>query len=1001
MLEALGSQLKVPLDVPFDQLSAANRRVVLYGSDQWITVGSDSSDGDATAPGYQFQYKGLYPAINETSRVSYSYRQQLRDLVGDVPCTACQGSRLRDDASAVRLKGKTIQQLCELPLEESLKFLQQIRLKGSERRIGGDLLEEAVSRLSFLVNVGLHYLTLARPLPTLSGGEVQRIRLAGQIGRALTGVLYVLDEPTIGLHPRDNARLLKALAQLRGIGNTVVMVEHDREVLQAADRLYDFGPGAGRLGGQVVAEGTPKQLARSKKSLTGQYLGNREAIPIPIDRRMESNQQDPIPPADSWLELRGARKHNLRAADLRIPLGTLTCVTGVSGSGKSTLIEETLAPAVSRALRQSGGHPGPYDTLSGIEHINKLIVVDQQPLGNTPASNPATYTGVFDEIRELFARLPDAKIRGYRPARFSFNRSGGRCEECEGHGQKCIEMHFLPDVWVECETCRGKRYNRETLEVRYRGRSIADVLEMPISEAEELFDNIPRIRRYLATLSAIGLGYLTLGQSAPTLSGGEAQRVKLAAELARPNTGRTLFLLDEPTTGLHFDDIAKLLKVLNSLVEQGNTVVVIEHNLDVIKTADWVIDVGPEAGIEGGRIVAQGTPEDLVRHADQFSSQSQPAKKPGTTGRKKKNTTDRSPGDDSLLLPSHTGEMLRPVLADGTRAKRAIFDAKQAAKKKSGDLDLKKVGQHIAMPWQKDGRRWHTVDRVGHNGNPCRWHGEALSFVIDQIAEDDDFAEPNWNHRSVVEIKSKGKAGSWFLHAMTGDEWLVTFKFRVRKKSFDAESLQKQIGLKTLNERNDLPIYGSESRISVKNSRGPWQEVQLKVHDLEEIDTPAFRRFLKEVQGAFRPLVERQKLDLKELEPWKVLGRKWHVSRKGFPSAKRVQWEADLLDGLLDLLQKVAADEQFDWGSKQVVNIRQPNDNGTWAAVYTKRREGVDLWVHRPRGTVALGRIATFAAERAIVPGRNGNEVIKLRLTERSQLTDEFRRFLQEQYSAT
>ncbi len=610
MIEAWAKQMKVPLDVPFERLEPSQQRLVLHGTgDRWITYGKKGE--------WKFQYKGLFPAIEEASRVSYAYRQRLHELVGEVPCSWCNGSRLRADAGSVRFLDKTIFQLSSLPLAESLPLLKSIKLSTPQRKIAGDLLNEATSRLSFLVDVGLDYLTLARPLPTLSGGETQRIRLAGQIGRALTGVLYVLDEPTIGLHPRDNDRLLEALRRLRDLGNTVVMVEHDREVLAAADRLYDFGPGAGRFGGTITAQGTPKELSRAPASLTGQYLSGKKEIPIPSTRRMEAGGEND-PPGGGWIELLGARQHNLHDVDLRLPLGTFTCITGVSGSGKSSLIEDTLARAVAKRLNRTSEAPGPHNEIRGLELINKVIVVDQQPLGNTPASNPATYTGVFDSIRELFARLPEARVRGYQAGRFSFNRPGGRCDDCEGNGQKCIQMHFLPDVWVECETCHGKRYNRETLGVKYRGRSIADVLEMPIGQALELFENIPRIRRYLATLCAIGLDYLTLGQPAPTLSGGEAQRVKLAAELARPDTGKTLYILDEPTTGLHFDDIDKLLKVLNSLVEQGNTVVVIEHNLDVIKTADWIVDMGPEAGDAGGRIVAVGTPEEVVAHAKQF-----------------------------------------------------------------------------------------------------------------------------------------------------------------------------------------------------------------------------------------------------------------------------------------------------------------------------------------------------------------------------------------------
>ncbi|MEX0702115.1 MAG: hypothetical protein WD069_08465 [Planctomycetales bacterium] len=677
----------------------------------------------------------------------------------------------------------------------------------------------------------------------------------------------------------------------------------------------------------------------------------------------------------------------------------------MSGSGKSSLIEDTLAKGVARHLHRAGDPPGPFEELIGIEHINKVITVDQQPLGSTPASNPATYTGVFDEIRELFARLPEAKVRGYRPGRFSFNRPGGRCEDCEGNGQKRIEMHFLPDVWIECETCRGKRYNAETLAVKYRGRSIADVLDMSIGEAAELFDNIPKIRAYLATLCAIGLDYLTLGQPAPTLSGGEAQRVKLAAELARPQTGKTLYILDEPTTGLHFDDIKKLLRVLDSLVEAGNTVVVIEHNLDVIKTADWVIDLGPEAGHEGGWIVAEGIPEDIVA----IACGQRPAE---------------SPDGPSSGMRSHTGEMLAPVLKAGRRAAREVFDAKAVARKRAGDLDLRQVGRDAKMPWQIDGRRWHTVDRVAHNGRPCRWEGEALAWLIDRLEEDDRLAAPDWSERAVVEVKGSDKQGSWFLHALTGDEWLLTLRFRVKKGTFDEAALARRLGLKAIDDLDQLPVYGRADRVRVKNLKGPYQEVTITVHWLEEIDTPEYCAFLKEAIAGFIAQSERAPLDLAGLTPWKVLGRKWHLSRKGFPSGKRVLWEAEALDALFDLLQEKFGDAAIDWGNKQVVHFRVgwavPTDtrenalaskrrtrNGAGAAssvgtahptdapasdniiasVHTKRRGGIDLTLYAEAGRVTLGRIAGLGREREITPHRDGREAITIRFRTRAEVT--------------
>ncbi len=605
----------------------------------------------------------------------------------------------------------------------------------------------------------------------------------------------------------------------------------------------------------------------------------RSPHPNPLPKGEGTNKSSSLA-SRVCLEIIGARHNNLKNLTVRIPFGALTVVTGVSGSGKSSLVEDVLYQSLARTLHRAKTFPGAHDAIRGIERINKVIRVDQQPLGQTPASNPATFTGVFDLIRSLFAQLPEAKLRGYTPRRFSFNVAGGRCEKCEGNGQLRIEMHFLPDVWGECDTCHGRRYNPETLAVMYHGRSIADLLDMTCAEAVELFKNIPKIRRVLKTLCDVGLDYLTLGQSAPTLSGGEAQRVKLAAELSRPDTGQTLYLLDEPTTGLHFDDLAKLLDVLNRLVDLGNTVVIIEHNLDVIKSADWVIDMGPEAGDQGGYVIAAGTPEDIVAHAKQegsgfrvqgseFSRDRAPtegwsgsARKgkriarelvPGGTGAGKTSGVPSSgiANGTRSLLRSYTGEVLAPILAAGPFQKRKIFDFAAEMADRPEDRDITEVGRDAKMPWEKDGRHWHTVDRVGRTGNPCRWDGRILSQTIDRIQQRAElFADTDWNSRSVVEISGRKKSDGWFFHAITGEEWLLKMKFRTTRSTFRQEDLAAKLDLKPLNDMPDLPLYGTEPRVKCRNLRGPWQEIELRVHSYEEIDRPEFWNFVdRAVQG--------------------------------------------------------------------------------------------------------------------------------------------------------
>ena len=522
----------------------------------------------------------------------------------EAPCKACKGQRLKPASLAVKVNGKSLSEICDLSIGNSAEFLKGLKLGDRDKMIAERITKEINARLGFLLSVGLDYLTLSRAAATLAGGEAQRIRLASQIGSGLVGTLYVLDEPSIGLHQRDNHRLIETLIRLRDLGNTVMVVEHDEDTIRASDWIVDIGPGAGEHGGEVVYSGEVAGIEKVAKSITGQYLSGKKFVPVPAERRA---------PKKEWLTIRGAREHNLQNLTAKIPLGLFVAVTGVSGSGKSTLIRDILLPSLMQKIYKSKDAPGKHTAVDGVQHLDKVIDMDQSPIGRTPRSNPATYTGVFDDIRKLFATTPEAKVRGYQPGRFSFNVPGGRCEACSGDGTIKIEMVFLPDVYVPCDVCKGERYNRDTLDILFKGKNISQILDMPISEAVDFFANQPRIGRHMQTLFDVGLGYVRLGQSAPTLSGGEAQRVKLAAELAKRSTGRTIYLLDEPTTGLHFEDVRRLLTVLARLVETGNTVLVIEHNLDVIKTADWIIDMGPEGGDGGGRIIAEGTPEDVAK----------------------------------------------------------------------------------------------------------------------------------------------------------------------------------------------------------------------------------------------------------------------------------------------------------------------------------------------------------------------------------------------------
>ncbi|RRJ62229.1 excinuclease ABC subunit UvrA [Paenibacillus oralis] len=610
-LNSVCEHYDIPQDVPVSELTKDQMDKLLYGTGDTKIRFRYQNDFGMSKDAY-VTFEGIIPNLERRYRetASEGIREFIEEFMGSKPCGNCKGHRLKKETLAVTVNEQNMAYVTSLSIGEAMEFFSGLELSEKEKQIAHLILKEINNRLGFLVNVGLDYLTLSRAAGTLSGGEAQRIRLATQIGSSLMGVLYILDEPSIGLHQRDNDRLISTLAHMRDIGNTLIVVEHDEDTMLAADYIIDIGPGAGIHGGEVISQGTPKEVMNDPRSLTGQYLSGKKFIPVPLQRRK---------PDGRWLEIKGAKENNLKNINVKFPIGVFTAVTGVSGSGKSTLVNEILKKTLARDLNKARVRPGQYKEIKGLEHVDKVVDIDQSPIGRTPRSNPATYTGVFDDIRDLYSQTNEAKVRGYKKGRFSFNIKGGRCEACRGDGIIKIEMHFLPDVYVPCEVCKGKRYNRETLEVKYKNKSIADVLEMTVEDATEFFQNIPKIHRKLQTLLDVGLGYINLGQPATTLSGGEAQRVKLASELYRRSTGKTIYILDEPTTGLHVDDIDRLLKVLHRLVDSGDTVLVIEHNLDVIKTADYLIDLGPEGGSGGGTIIATGTPEEVVKVENSYT----------------------------------------------------------------------------------------------------------------------------------------------------------------------------------------------------------------------------------------------------------------------------------------------------------------------------------------------------------------------------------------------
>ncbi|MDM4016020.1 excinuclease ABC subunit UvrA [Roseiconus lacunae] len=821
LLRALSRQTGVPIDVPYDELTATQKRILFHGlGKRWIEVTERDSDPDSTSNErlFRYQFKGFYPALEEASRLTPGLRGRLEQFVDEIDCSACHGSRLREESAACRFRGLTIADLVHMPLERLDVAVKTWKLDRREKKIAGELVREVSSRVRFLLDVGLNYLTLHRGAATLSGGEAQRIRLAAQLGSGLCGVLYVLDEPTIGLHPRDNLRLLSALHRLRDLGNTLLVVEHDRDVIAGSDYLCDFGPRAGRHGGRIVASGDPQALVPAEQSVTGGYIEGTKQIAVPASRRpVYSKGGEPMV---NFLSLYGASEHNLHDVDLKIPLGVMTAVTGPSGSGKSTLIEGTLYPILAKRLHRTREKPGRYDRLEGIRHIDKIIRVDQSPIGNTPSSNPATYTGVFDVIRGLFASIPEAAEQRFTVRTFSFNVSGGRCETCEGSGQRRIEMHFLPDVWVPCEECNARRYNDDVLAIKYHGKSIADVLEMPCGEAVELFASEPRIVRVLQTLCDVGLDYVTLGQSAPTLSGGEAQRVKLAAELARPGTGRTLYLLDEPTTGLHFDDIAKLLDVMQRLVDRGNTCVVIEHNLDVIKCADWVVDMGPGAGVSGGQIVFEGTPEQLAATAK---------------GKKRANVSVTAPFlADALEAAKHAAPVSpnEPSMATSSDAAPDLSIEKEPPIDTAASPQSEASGQ-ASEPvssrgksndvWQVLGRKWHSMPKGFENNRKPEWPlklPDRLFDQIEKIAGPDRLKMAASNRVDVVD-----------------DNGQVCLSIRTR--DLDAVRIISRQSIANL-ETDELVA----AKIDVHDGHS---ETTLAINRLGQASKPALKRFLKQV----------------------------------------------------------------------------------------------------------------------------------------------------------
>ncbi|MBC7287255.1 MAG: excinuclease ABC subunit A, partial [Armatimonadetes bacterium] len=845
LLTAVAEANGFTIRTPIAELDDAQRQVLLHGTDRPVMI----------ADGLLVTWRGVVSAIEEAGRLGPAFREKYARGLGDVPCPECRGGRLRPEAAAARLAGRTIVELCRMPLNEVYEFFATLSLTPLQRQTAGEVLDEIRSRLRFLVEVGLDYLTLDRPGPTLSGGEAQRVRLAGQLGSDLTGVTYVMDEPTIGIHPRDNEKMLRVIERLRDLGNTVIVVEHDPQTLRRADYLLDFGPGAGPQGGRIVARGTPEKVAQSKRSLTGQYMAGRFRVPVPERRRVELDGE-PEGFADSaeaahrpthgapggsivrtstgrpadLLIIEGCREHNLKDITVRVPLNCLVCITGPSGSGKSTLVQDILYPELAYRLHGAATSPGKHRALLGAENLRAVALLDQSPIGQSPRSNPATYVGVFDCIRRFFAGLPEARVRGLTAQHFSFNRPGGRCDECEGMGARLVQMHFLPDVWVTCEACGGRRYKPEVLEVRYRGRNIADVLEMSIGEAAELFEVFPEVARPLRLLCDMGLDYLPLGQPAPALSGGEAQRLKIARELLKGRRRGTLYLLDEPTVGLHPADIVKLLRVLNRLVDEGNTVLVIEHNIDFVKNADWVIDLGPGGGTYGGYLMAEGTPERVG------------AVEASPTGPFLAEALKDSPRvpPAELTLPSAPGDAARTVsrrkLSRRTEEKPALVEAKQAT-----------------APWESAARQWHLEQRV-HEGKDVYWEPEALEKLASLL--DGLPAAGDWAHREDIFYASRSSA-QWFARMQTDNPFYLQLSLRTEKGLFDEEELQERLGLRPWRELQDIPFWSDAPRVRVYTKQRDYDRVVVRIVSAAEI-TDELAAVIRDAWHSYLRLAETQ-----------------------------------------------------------------------------------------------------------------------------------------------